>query len=175
MANVIIINKVETAHPESIEIVKKNIEIANPGAIVIEAASPIHVEKPDTIRGKRVLVVEDGPTLTHGGMAYGAGTIAAKKFGATEIIDPRPYAVGTITATFNKYTHLSKVLPAMGYSDKQVKELEMTINAAKCDIVIEGTPIKLERLVKVNKPIVKVRYELDEIGKPNLEDILKKF
>jgi predicted GTPase len=175
MADVIIINKVETAHPENIEVVKKNIEKTNPNAIVVEAASPISVENPGAIRGKKVLVVEDGPTLTHGGMAYGAGIVAAKKFGAGEIIDPRLYAVGSINETFKKYSHLSNVLPAMGYSDGQIRELEKTINSSKCDTVIEGTPINLGRLVKVNKPIVKVRYELDEIGHPNLEEILKDF
>lgn len=173
MADVLIINKMETASPEHIDQVKKNIKLFNPDAAVIEAASPIFVEEHEFVKGKRVLVVEDGPTLTHGEMRYGAGTIAAERFDASEIVDPEPYAVGSIQRTFKKYPHVKKVLPAMGYGENQIKELEATINATPCDLVIEGTPINLGRLLKINKPIVKVSYELDEIGRPNLDDVLK--
>ncbi|NJE13411.1 cyclic 2,3-diphosphoglycerate synthase [Thermococcus sp. LS2] len=174
-ADVIIINKIETAYPENVQKVRENIEKVNPNAIVIEAASPIFVDKPELIKGKRVLVVEDGPTLTHGGMKYGAGYVAAKKFGAKEIIDPRPYAVGSIVETYKKYPHLDVILPAMGYSPKQIKELEETINRADADVVVIGTPIDLRRILNINKPAVRVRYELEEIGQPKLYDILKDF
>jgi len=174
-ADVIIINKMETANRDDIQKVIEDIEKANPDAIVIEAASPLFVDKPELIKGKRVLVVEDGPTLTHGEMRYGAGYVAAKKYGAKEIIDPRPYAVGSIVDTYKKYSHLDVILPAMGYGEKQMKELEETINNADADVVVSGTPIDLNRVVKVNKPIVRVRYELDEIGKPDLEDVLNEF
>ena len=174
-ADVIIINKMETANRDDIQKVIDDIRAANPDATVIEAASPLFVDKPELIKGKRVLVVEDGPTLTHGGMKYGAGYVAAKRFGAKEIIDPRPYAVGSIIDTYKKYTHLDLILPAMGYGEKQMKELEETINNADADVVVSGTPIDLNRVVKVNKPIVRVRYELDEIGKPDLEDVLTEF
>jgi len=175
MADVIVINKEETADIEGIEIVRKNIERWNPNAVVVDAASPIFVDDPNLIKGKRVIVVEDGPTLTHGGMKYGAGYIAAKKFGAAEIIDPRPYAVGSIIDTYKKYQHLDVILPAMGYGEKQMKELEETINRSDADLVIIGTPIDLRRVVNLNKPAVRVRYELQEIGKPDLEDVLKDF
>jgi len=174
-ADVIIINKVETAYPENVQKVRENIEKVNPNAIVIEAASPIFVDKPELIKDKRVLVVEDGPTLTHGGMKYGAGYVAAKKFGAKEIIDPRPYAVGSIVETYRKYPHLDVILPAMGYGKKQIKELEETINRADADVVVIGTPIDLRRILNINKPAVRVRYELEEIGQPKLYDILKDF
>ena len=174
-ADVIIINKMDTANRDDIQEIFDSIEKANPNAIVIEAASPLFVDKPELIKGKRVLVVEDGPTLTHGGMRYGAGYVAAKRYGAKEIIDPRPYAVGSIIDTYKKYTHLHVILPAMGYGKKQMKELEETINNADVDVVVSGTPIDLNRVVKVNKPIVRVRYELDEIGKPDLEDVLNEF
>ena len=174
-ADVIIINKMETANRDDIQKVIEDIEKANPDAIVIEAASPLFVDKPELIKGKRVLVVEDGPTLTHGEMKYGAGFVAAKKYGAKEIVDPRPYAVGSIVDTYKKYTHLDLILPAMGYGAKQMRELEETINNADVDVVVSGTPIDLNRVVKVNKPIVRVRYELDEIGKPDLKDILTDF
>ena len=147
----------------------------NPNAIVIDAESPITVENPDAIKGKRVLVVEDGPTLTHGGMKFGAGYLAAKKYGAKEIIDPRPYAVGSIKETYKKYPHLDLILPAMGYGKQQIKELEETINNADADLVIIGTPIDLRRLIKINKPADRVRYELKEMGPTTLEDIIKKF
>jgi len=173
MADVVVINKIETAPPEGIEEVRQNIEILCPEAVVIDAASPISVEDPSIIRGKRVLVVEDGPTLTHGGMTYGAGVVAAKKFGARELVDPREYAVDSIMETYKKYTHLSNILPAMGYGVKQIKDLEKTINSIDCDAVVIGTPIDLRKLMTINKPSVRVRYELQEIGKPTLEDVLK--
>ena len=172
MANVIVINKKDTADPVNIETVRKNIKMVNPKAIVIEAASPITVDKSEIIKGKRVLVIEDGPTLTHGNMAYGAGTIAAKRLGAKKIVDPRPYAVGSIKDTFKKYTHLRNLLPAMGYGNEQIKELEETINATPCDVVIIGTPVDLRKLLNLSKPAVRARYELQEVSKPDLEDIL---
>ncbi len=175
MADVIVINKEETADPEKIDIVRKNIERWNPEAIVVDAASPLFVDDPSKIRDRRVLVVEDGPTLTHGEMKYGAGYIAARKFGAREIVDPRPYAVGSIVDTYKKYAHLDLILPAMGYGEKQMKELEETINRSPADLVVVGTPVDLGRILKINKPMVRVRYELQEIGKPNLEDILDEF
>ncbi len=175
LADVVVINKEETAYPEDIEEVRENIKAINPDAIIIDAASPIFVDNPEMIRGKKVVVVEDGPTVTHGEMPYGAGTVAAQKFGAAEIIDPRPYAVGSIKTTFEKYTHLEYVLPAMGYGPQQRKELEETLNAIECDVVVSGTPIDLNRVVKINKPIVRVRYELEEIGMPKLSDILDEF
>ena len=175
LADVVVINKIDSATPENIERVRQNIKENNPDAIIVEAASPISVIDPEPIRGKRVLVVEDGPTLTHGGMTYGAATIAANRFNAAEIVDPEPFAVGTIKKTFKKFPHLKKVLPAMGYGDKQIAELQETINAIECDLVLSGTPIDLRRVLKVNKPVVRVRYELDEIGHPNLEDVLKDF
>jgi len=174
-ADVIIINKMDTANRDDIQEIFDSIERANPDAIVVEAASPLFVDHPEMIKGKKVLVVEDGPTLTHGGMRYGAGYVAAKRFGAKEIIDPRPYAVGSIVDTYKKYTHLHVILPAMGYGEKQMKELEETINNADVDVVVSGTPIDLNRVVKVNKPIVRVRYELDEIGEPNLDGIIAEF
>jgi predicted GTPase len=172
MADVIIINKMDTANREKILECRETIRLINPKAKVIEAASPIKVAKPSMIRGKRVLVIEDGPTVTHGGMAFGAGLIAAEDHGAKEIVDPRPYAVGSIKETFAKYTHLTKVLPAMGYSKTQVHELEATINATDCDVVVSGTPIDLNRILKANKPIIRTHYDLVEIGKPDLEDVL---
>ena len=174
MADVILINKVDTANAEDINRVRANIRMANPNAIVVEAASPIFVEDPNAIRGKRVLVVEDGPTLTHGEMAFGAGVVAANRFGAAEIIDPRPYAVGTIKETYAKYPTTGRVLPAMGYGDKQVKELEATINAAPVDLVLIATPIDLRRIIHIKHATQRVRYELQEIGQPTLAEILKK-
>ncbi|MFX0053729.1 MAG: cyclic 2,3-diphosphoglycerate synthase [Candidatus Hermodarchaeota archaeon] len=174
MADVVIINKVDTADYDFVEEVRDNIMRVNPNAIIIEAASPVAIEDMSIIRGKRVLVVEDGPTVTHGGMPYGAGYIAARKAGA-EIVDPRPFAVGSIEDTFEKYYHLEDVLPAMGYGKAQMKELEDTINKADVDAVVIGTPIDLGRLIKINKPSVRIRYDLQEIGRPNLEDILSEF
>ena len=173
MADVVVINKVDTASDENVNRVRSNIRAANPNATVIEAASPIFVDDPAAIRGKRVLVVEDGPTLTHGGMAYGAGVVAAQKFGASEIVDPRPYAVGSIKETYAKYPSTGTVLPAMGYGDKQTKELEATINAAPVDLVLIATPIDLRRVVNITHATDRVRYELQEIGQPTLKDILK--
>lgn len=175
MADIIIINKVETAYPEDIEIVRENSRAVNPKATIIDAASPIYIENGDAIKGKKVLVIEDGPTLTHGEMAYGAGYIAAEKYGAADIVDPRPYAAGSIKETYEKFSQLEVILPAMGYSQKQLKELEDTINAVPADLAIVATPINLGRILKLNKPHVRVRYELQEIGKPNLEDIIREF
>jgi predicted GTPase len=173
MADVIVINKVDTAAPENVITVRENIRQENPDAIFIEAASPLFVDDPAAIQGKRVLVIEDGPTLTHGEMAYGAGWVAARRFGAAEIIDPRPYAVGSILDTYAKYPTTGKVLPAMGYGQQQIKELGETINSADVDLVIIGTPIDLTRIVKIDKPTQRVRYELQEIGQPTLEDIIR--
>ncbi len=175
MADVLVINKIDSADPEGIQIVRDNIKEVNPGAIVIDAASPLTVENPEIIRGKNVLVVEDGPTLTHGGMTYGAGVVAAEKFGAEDLVDPREFAVGTIAETFEKYPDIGILLPAMGYGEEQIRDLEETINATECDLVIIGTPIDLRRIIKINKPAVQVKYELQEIGKPTLEDVLKDF
>jgi predicted GTPase len=171
-ADVVVINKVDTADSDGVATVRDNIRVVNPTATVIEAASPIFVEDPTAIRGKRVLVVEDGPTLTHGEMAYGAGTVAARRFGAAEIVDPRPYAVGSILTTYEKYPTTGSVLPAMGYGKEQMKELGQTIENTPCDLVIIGTPIDLRRVVKIDKPSQRVGYELQEIGRPNLGDVL---
>jgi len=172
-ADVVVINKVDTAKPEDVATVRGNVQRVNPDAVIVEAASPIVLADPLTIRNRKVLVIEDGPTLTHGGMGFGAGTIAAQRFGASEIVDPRPFAVGSIKTALRKYPHLGKVLPAMGYGPKQIKELEETINAVPCDVVVSGTPVDLGRVLKANKPVAHVRYELDEIGHPNLEDCLR--
>jgi len=172
-ADVFVINKVDTADPEAVIQVRDSLYALNPSAIMVEAASPLFVDDPAAIRGKRVLVVEDGPTLTHGGMAYGAGWVAARRYGAAEIIDPRPYAVGSIRATYEKYPSTGDVLPAMGYGAQQTSELEETINKTDADLVIIGTPIDLSRVLKIDKPFQRVRYELQEIGQPTLGDILK--
>jgi len=172
-ADVFVINKVDTAAAENVIKVRENLRSVNPNAIVIEAASPLFVDDPSAIRGKRVLVVEDGPTLTHGEMAYGAAWVAARRFGAAEIVDPRPYAVGTIKATYAKYPTTGAVLPAMGYGNQQTRELEETINRSDADLVLIGTPIDLNRIIKITKPSQRVRYELQEIGQPTLEDLLK--
>ena len=174
MADVFVLNKVDTADPDAVIQLRENLRQLNPNVIQIEAASPLFVEDPDAIRGKRVLVVEDGPTLTHGEMAYGAGYVAARRFGAAEIVDPRPFAVDSIAATFEKYPTTGPVLPAMGYGEKQMKELETTINTAEVDMVIIGTPIDLTRVIKINKPYQRVRYELQEIGRPTLAELLEK-
>ena len=174
VADVVVINKVDTANPEDVIKVRENIHNINPNAVIIEGASPIYVDDPEAIRGKRVLVVEDGPTLTHGGMKIGAGWVAARRFGAKEIVDPRPFAVGEILATYKKYPDTGKILPAMGYGEQQIRDLEKTIENADVDMVIIGTPIDLTRVMKINRPSQRVRYELEEIGKPDLEDILKK-
>jgi predicted GTPase len=174
LADVFVINKVDTANPEDVITVRDNLYSLNPDATVIEGASPLFVDDPDVIRGKRVLVVEDGPTLTHGEMAYGAGYVAARRFGAGEIVDPRLYAVDSIQATYEKYPDTGTILPAMGYGDAMMRDLEETINKADVDLVVSGTPIDLTRIIKINKPIQRVRYELQEIGEPTLESILKK-
>lgn len=173
MADVVIINKVDTAPAENVNRVRENIRAANPHAIIVLAASPISVEDAQAIRGKRVLIIEDGPTLTHGGMAFGAGVVAAKKFGAREIVDPRPYAVGSIKETFMKYPTTGAVLPAMGYGTKQIAELEATINAAPVDLVLIATPIDLRRVIDIKHPTDRVRYELQETGRPTIAEILR--
>jgi predicted GTPase len=173
-ADVFVINKVDTANTEAVMKVRESLHELNPNAVVIEAASPLFVDDPEAIRGKRVLVIEDGPTLTHGEMAYGAGWVAARRFGAAEIVDPRPYAVGSILATYKKYPNTGPILPAMGYGDEMTRDLEKTIDNADVDLVISATPIDITRVLKVKKPMQRVRYELQEIGKPTLEDILKK-
>jgi len=174
-ADVLIINKLDTAAKENVEKVIENIKAVNPTATVIRAGSPISVQNGGEITGKRVLVIEDGPTVTHGGMAFGAGIVAASKYGAAEVVDPRPFAVGSIKKTFEKYRHLDKVLPAMGYGETQVKELAETINRIDCDLIISGTPIDLNRLIKTRQPMLPVGYELEEIGSPTLEDVLERF
>ncbi len=172
-ADVFVINKVDTADADAVIAVRDNLRRLNPDAVVIEAASPLFVDDPAAIKGKRVLVIEDGPTLTHGEMAYGAGYVAARRFGAAEIVDPRPFAVGSIAATFEKYPKTGPILPAMGYGEAQTRDLEATIAKSDVDMVIIGTPIDLTRVLKINKPYQRVRYELQEIGQPTLEDILK--
>ena len=172
MADVAVINKIDTAYPDKINLLRENIYKLAPNAVVVDAASPLTIDHPELIRDKKVLVVEDGPTLTHGEMKYGAGVVAAQKYGAKEIIDPRPYAIGTIKDTYTKYPGIGTLLPAMGYGKKQIQELEDTINAVDCDIVIIGTPIDLSRIIKINKKSIRVKYELQEIGKPNLEEVL---
>jgi predicted GTPase len=171
-ADVVVLNKIDTADLADIAQVRHNVMDVNPEATIVEAASPIFVENPGAIRGKRVLVIEDGPTLTHGEMAYGAGAVAARRYGAAEIVDPRPYAVRSIAATYAKYPKTGPVLPAMGYGEDQIRDLEETINNTPCDLVIVGTPIDLRRLVTMNKPADRVRYELQVIGQPTLQGIL---
>jgi predicted GTPase len=173
MADVVVINKIDAADFEQVNAVRTNIRAINPEATIVQAASPITVEDPDGLGGKRVLVVEDGPTLTHGGMSYGAGTVAAQRLGTAEIVDPRPYAVGSIKETFAKYPTTGAVLPAMGYGPQQTRDLEETINATPCDLVVVATPIDLRRVAEINKPSVRVRYELQEIGRPTLLDLLQ--
>jgi predicted GTPase len=174
-AQVIVVNKMDTAKPEGIDLVMANIKKVNPKAVVIRANSPTVVSDGGRITGKRVLVIEDGPTLTHGGMRYGAGIVAAQKYGAAVILDPRPFAVGSIKKTFEKYNHLDNVLPAMGYGEKQCADLARTIENVPCDLVVSATPIDITRVIKVSKPILRVGYELEEIGSPKLKDVLKKF
>ncbi|HEY4602018.1 MAG TPA: cyclic 2,3-diphosphoglycerate synthase [Cerasibacillus sp.] len=174
-ADVAIINKVDSADEESIEIVENNIKRANPHSKIIKAESKITVDHPGLIKDKRVLVVEDGPTLTHGEMTIGAGTVAAERLGVQEFVDPRPYSVGTLTDTFEKYAHLGNVLPAMGYGKQQLEDLEQTINQTDCDAVIIGTPIDLSRVININKPYTRVHYDLEEIGSPDLKEVLDDF
>lgn len=175
LADVVVINKIDTAAPEDIQIVRENIAEINPRAIVVDGASPIRVEKPELIRGKRVLVVEDGPTLTHGEMTIGAGVVAAMKYGAIEMVDPRPYTVGKLAETFEIYPYIGELLPAMGYSAEQLRDLEETINGTECDSVVIGTPIDLNRIIKISKPNTRVFYDLQEIGKPDLTEVLNEF
>jgi len=173
MADIVVINKIETANPEDVESVRAAIRDVNPHARIVDAASPIFVDDGDLIKGKKALVVEDGPTLTHGEMQYGAGMVAAEKYGASDVVDPRPYTVGTITKTFEKYPDIGILLPAMGYGEHQMRDLEKTISKTECDVVIIGTPIDLRRVIKIKQPSVRVTYELQEIGEPTLKDLLK--
>jgi predicted GTPase len=175
LADVVVINKIDTARPEDVQKVRENIAAANPKAIVVDAASPIRVDDPSLIRGKRVLIVEDGPTLTHGEMKIGAGVVAARKFGAAEEVDPRPFTVGKLSETFEIYPNIGKLLPAMGYGKKQLKDLEATINNTDCDSVIIGTPIDLNRIIHIKKPNTRVFYDLQEIGLPDLTGVLRDF
>ena len=175
MANVAVINKIDSASSEQIQILRDNIARVNPNAQVIDAASPVSVDRPELIRGRRVLVVEDGPTLTHGMMKLGAGIVAARKFGASALVDPRPYVVGKLADTFRAYPGIGCLLPAMGYGEEQIRDLEATIDACPCDAVVIATPIDLGRVVKIRKPTVKVSYELQEIGKPDLGDAIGAF
>ncbi|MEM3550139.1 MAG: cyclic 2,3-diphosphoglycerate synthase [Candidatus Bathyarchaeia archaeon] len=175
MANIVIINKVDTASERDIAQVKENVKKANPKALILEAASPITADRPELIKGKRVLVVEDGPSLTHGNMSYGAAVLIAKKLGAKEIVDPRPYAVGSIKRAYEEYQHLGPVLPALGYGEKQIAELKETVEKTPCDVVVIGTPVDLRRLVAINKPTVRVKYELKVLGPESLEHILEDF
>jgi predicted GTPase len=171
-AHVVVINKVDTADPAGVAAVKRSVRALNPGAMIVEAASPISVEDPAAVAGKRVLAVEDGPTLTHGGMAYGAGVLAARKHGAAEVVDPRPYAVGSIRQAFADYPGIGPLLPAMGYGDEQTRDLEATIAATPADVVLVATPVDLRRIVRISKPALRVGYELQEIGHPDLADAL---
>ena len=175
LADAVVINKMDTACSDGIQEVRNNIAKVNPNAIVIDGASPITVDDPSMIRGKKVLVVEDGPTLTHGEMKIGAGTVAAQKFGAAELVDPRPYTVGKLSETFNIYPNIGTLLPAMGYGEEQLKDLETTINNVECDAVVIGTPIDLNRIIKINKPNTRVYYDLQEIGYPDLKGLLDDF
>ncbi len=173
LADIVVINKVDTAKPENVVLVRENIQSVNRDARIVEAASPIFVEDPGAIRGKRTLVIEDGPTLTHGGMAYGAGVVAARRFGAATLVDPRPYAAGSIRQAFESYPQIGPLLPAMGYSPEQIHDLQETINATPCDLVLVATPIDLRRVLHIKPPAQRVRYELQEIGQPTLEDLLQ--
>lgn len=175
MADVAIINKIDSAGPESIQRVENNIHNINPGAVIIRAESKITLNNPELIEGKRVLVIEDGPTLTHGEMKIGAGTIASQRFGAKELVDPRPYIVGKLVDTFETYPDIGILLPAMGYDELQLRDLEETINNTDCESVVIGTPIDLSRIIKINKPFVRVNYELAEVGSPNLDEVLEDF
>jgi len=175
LADVVVINKIDSATPENVRKVKESIATVNPNATIVSAASVIQIENPKLIKGKKVLVIEDGPTLTHGGMAYGAGTIAARQGGAAEIVDPRPYAVESIAEAFSHYPSIGPILPAIGYSTHQLQHLETTINRVDCDAVMVATPINLSRIINIKKPHTRVSYELQELGTPNLEDIVSEF
>jgi predicted GTPase len=174
-AHVVVINKIDSAAPAGIDTVRRSVRELNPAAVVVEAASPLTVEGAEQIRGKRVLAVEDGPTLTHGEMKYGAGVLAAMRHGAAEIVDPRPYTVGTLTKTFEAYPAIGTLLPAMGYGEEQVRDLETTIARTPADLVLVATPIDLRRVIRIEKPALRVGYELQEIGRPDLEDVLARF
>ncbi len=173
MADVVVINKVDTARAKDVKIVRNNVKRVRPEARIVEAASEIHVDDKSLIKGKRVVAVEDGPTVTHGGLKEGVGAIAARKFGAKQLVDPRKYAVGSIKRTYEKYSNLGKVLPAMGYGEKQIKELEQTLDSVNCDSFVLGTPIDLRRIMKLTKPAVRVRYEIREVTRPTLDEILR--
>jgi predicted GTPase len=175
LADAVVINKMDSASPEGVQTVRESIAKVNPKAQVIDGASPIKVDDPSVIQGKKVLVVEDGPTLTHGGMKIGAGTVAAQKYGAKECVDPRPYTVGKLSETFKIYPNIGQLLPAMGYGEEQRKDLETTINNTECDAVIIGTPIDLNRIIDIKKPTTRVYYDLQEIGEPTLDGILGDF
>jgi predicted GTPase len=175
IADVVVINKMDSASPGDIQTVRESIELVAPKAIVVDGASPIRVDDPSIIKGKRVLVVEDGPTLTHGEMKIGAGVVAARKFGAAELVDPRPFTVGKLTETFEKYPNIGTLLPAMGYGKEQLKDLETTINNTDCDAVVIGTPIDLNRIINIKRPSTRVWYDLQEIGSPNLEEVIDEF
>ncbi len=175
IADVVVINKMDSAAPENIQTVRESIELVAPKAIVVDGASPIRVDDPSVIKGKRVLVVEDGPTLTHGEMKIGAGVVAARKYGAAELVDPRPFTVGRLSETFEKYPNIGTLLPAMGYGDEQLKDLETTINNTDCDSVVIGTPIDLNRIINIKRPSTRVWYDLQEIGSPNLEEVIDEF
>ena len=175
LADVVVINKIDSSSPEDIETVRRNIERINPRAIVVDGASPISVDNPAVIKGKRVLVVEDGPTLTHGEMKIGAGVVAARKYGAAELVDPRPFIVGRLNETFSTYPNIGTLLPAMGYGEEQLRDLEATINKTDCDSVVIGTPIDLNRIISIKKPNTRVYYDLQEIGHPNLDEVIDDF
>lgn len=175
LADVVIINKIDSASPDAVQIVRESIEKVNPKAIVVDCASPIKVDDPSLIRGKRVLIVEDGPTLTHGEMKFGAGVVAARMFGAAQLVDPRPFIVGTLIVTFRLYPDIGTLLPAMGYGDQQLQDLENTINNTDCDTVIIATPIDLNRIIRIRKPNTRVYYNLQEIGVPNLTEVINEF
>lgn len=175
LADYVVINKMDSANADAIQIVRDNIAKINPDAIVVDAASPLTIDKPELVRGKKVLVVEDGPTLTHGEMKIGAGTVAAMKYGASELVDPREFAVGKLAETFKIYPNIGTLLPAMGYGDEQIKDLEKTINSTPCDAVVIATPFDLKRIVNINKPSVKIGYDLQEIGQPDLAQAVNEF
>lgn len=173
IADVGVMNKIDSAYPEDVDFVRSNAFCINPKMTIVDAASPVSIDKPELVKGKRVLVIEDGPTLTHGEMTFGAGYVAAKKAGAAEIVSPKQYAVGTIKDTYDKYSHVEEILPAMGYSPAQIEDLRKTIEAVPCDVIVSGTPIDITRVLKVSKPIIRVGYDLDVIGTPTLEGIIK--
>jgi predicted GTPase len=175
LADAVVINKIDSADFDNIQTVRNNIEKVNPKAVVVDAASTISVDKPELIRGRRVLVIEDGPTLTHGEMKIGAGIVAARRFGAAEIIDPRPYAVGRLAETYRIYPYIGTLLPAMGYGEQQMKDLSATVEKTDCDSVVIATPIDLQRVIKIDRPCTRVEYSLQEIGRPNIDDVLENF